>query len=136
MGMKIPPVMRLAIDALATEGIDVWAIANLRPGGIHPPTEARRALVIPWDEQRREWNYKGQTEIADASWYLLRDVFLEYPQLTDEYGCEWCFYACGWFGRKRKLTREEAMGCCTGPIEPREFDNVIEIGDAKKRNVR
>jgi hypothetical protein len=130
--MKIPPAMQLAIDALATEGIDTFDLMNLRPNGIHPPTTERRAVVIPWDADKREWNYKHRAEISDASWYLLRDVFLAYPQLADEYGNEWCFYACDWLGRKRKLTREEVMGCCTGPTEPRDFDNVIPITDAKK----
>ena len=132
--MKIPTVMQLAIDALATEGINAWEIVNLRPGGIHPPTASRRAIVIPWDQENRNWSYDHRKEISDETWYLLRDVFLAYPQLEDSYGFEWCFYARNWIGQRRKLTREEVMGCCTGPMEPRDFDNVIPISEAKKNS--
>jgi hypothetical protein len=122
--MKVPPAMRLAIDALATEGVAPDHIIALRSGGVFPPTDARRAIIVPWDDDRSLWLNDKAVRISDETWYLLRDVIEQFKpcsKLEDPCGLGSTFL----FGVRRilfrrPLTREEVLACCTGPAMPRE----------------
>lgn len=122
--MKVPSVIRLAVDALATEGVDPEHIIALRSDGVFPPTDSRRAIVVPWDADRRVWLNDKTVAISDEAWYLLRDVIEQFKpcaNLVDPCG-DGCIFL---FGVRRilfrrPLTREEVLACCTGPTMPRE----------------
>jgi hypothetical protein len=122
--MKIPSSMRLAVDALATEGVDPAHIITLRADGVFPPTDAQRAMIVPWDADYRRWLKDKAMRISDEAWYLLRDVIEQFKpcsMLYDPQGNGNIFL----FGARRilfrrPLTREEVLACCTGPAMPRE----------------
>jgi len=128
--VNIHPAMRLAIDALATEGLHPNHIRDLRASGVFPPTETSPAIIVPWDSNVRAWKNEETKRVSDETWYLLRDVIEQFKPcgpLFDPYvdGNIFVFGTRRLFCR-RPLTRTEVLACCTGPVMPREFQAVAK----------